>query len=61
LHSKKVWRSQAGEKNRYKIGLQGTTVEGEGAKVKLYVLEIFDCNMSNPPTVVIKLAKYGEQ
>jgi hypothetical protein len=47
LHSKKGRRSRAGEKNRYKIGLQGTTVEGEGARVKLYVSELFECNTRN--------------
>jgi len=25
----------------FKIGLQGTTIKGEGPRVKLYVLEIF--------------------
>jgi hypothetical protein len=31
----------------FKIGLQGTTVRGEGARVKLYVSELFECNMHN--------------
>jgi hypothetical protein len=29
------------------IGLQGTTVGREGARVKLYILELFECNMHN--------------
>jgi hypothetical protein len=31
----------------FKIGLQGTTVRGEGARVKLYVSELFECNTRN--------------
>jgi hypothetical protein len=34
-------------KRSFKIGLQGTTVRGEGARVKLYVLELFECNTCN--------------
>jgi hypothetical protein len=31
----------------FKIGFQGTTVGGKGARVKLYVSEAFECNMHN--------------
>jgi hypothetical protein len=34
-------------KSSFKIGLQGTTVGGEGARVKLYVSELFECNTCN--------------
>jgi hypothetical protein len=31
----------------FKIGLQGTTVGGEGTRVKLYISNFFECNMHN--------------
>jgi hypothetical protein len=31
----------------FKIGLQGTTVGGEGPRVKLYVSEFFECKTHN--------------
>jgi hypothetical protein len=34
-------------KKPLQIGLQGITVEGEGTRVKLYVLELFECNTRN--------------
>jgi hypothetical protein len=34
-------------KSSFKIGLQGTTVGGEGTRVKLYVSEVFECNTRN--------------
>ena len=34
-------------KSSFKIGLQGATVGGEGARVKLYVSELFECNTCN--------------
>ena len=34
-------------KNTFEIGLQGTTVEGEGVRVKLYVSKLFECNTHN--------------
>ena len=34
-------------KNSFEIGLQGTTIEGEGTRVKLYVSELFECNTCN--------------
>jgi hypothetical protein len=37
----------------FKIGLQGTTVRGEGARVKLYVLKRFECNTCNTEEGVI--------
>jgi hypothetical protein len=37
----------------FKIGLQGTTVRGEGARVKLYVSELFECNTRNTEEGVI--------
>jgi hypothetical protein len=34
-------------KSSFKTGLEGTTIAGEGARVKLYVSEVFECNTRN--------------
>jgi len=34
-------------KNNFKTGLEGTTIAGEGTRVKLYVSEVFEWNMHN--------------
>jgi hypothetical protein len=53
LHSKKVQRLRVGEKNNYKIGLQGTTIEGEGTRVKLYVSDPFEGKTQNNEKVMV--------